>query len=230
MQDLIDSFVGALEELWARIVDYAPTFFGALVVLIIGIIISILLGKLARKLVVLSRIDRFYKRIDAKSELWGLDINFASLAEWFVKWFFYIVTLVTVVDILNIPQLNVFLERLVLYLPNVLIAIIIIVLGFIAGKLVRNIVEGSLRGFRVREDFALFLGRLSKWSILLFALMAALVQLGIAANLVQILFTGLVFMVAIAGGLAFGLGGRDHASRALDSLEDSMGRKKTPRP
>lgn len=63
-----------------------------------------------------------------------------------------------------------------------------------------------------------FLQTVGKWSVLVFAFMAAHNQLGIAAHLLQILFTGLVAMAAIAGGLAFGLGGRDQASRLLTRL------------
>ena len=71
-----------------------------------------------------------------------------------------------------------------------------------------------------------FLAGVAKWSIIVFSLMAALVQLGIAQSLIQVLFTGFVAMLAIAGGLAFGLGGREHAARVLNKLENDLTSKK----
>ncbi|MFH1535082.1 MAG: hypothetical protein ABIF80_03800, partial [Patescibacteria group bacterium] len=70
-----------------------------------------------------------------------------------------------------------------------------------------------------------FLAGIAKWSIIVFATLAALVQLGIASSLLQILFTGLVAMLAIAGGLAFGLGGRQHAEKVLVNLEKDLRKK-----
>jgi hypothetical protein len=224
MEDLYASFVNSLEELWDRIVEYAPNFFGALIVLVIGLIVSNLLGKLAGKIVRLARIDRFSESIGVRDELrvFGENFSFARLAEWIVKWFFYIVTFVMVVDILNIEQLTIFLQTLVLYLPNVLVAIIIMTVGLIVGAMLKSIVENATRGVFASDRYPFFLGSLAKWSIFIFALMAALVQLGVASELVQILFTGFVFMLAIAGGLSFGLGGREHASRVLDKVERDM--------
>lgn len=195
--------------------------------MVIGIIVSNLLGKLARKIVSFLRIDRITRRKELKDEFqdWGIDWDFPAWAEWLVKWFFYIVTFVTVVDILNIEQLTSFLERFVLYLPQVFVAIIIMAVGLVVGTMLKSIIQKASKGFFPTERPARFLGSLAKWSLFIFALMAALVQLGVAGELVQILFTGFVVMLAIAGGLAFGLGGREHASRILDRAEEELGAK-----
>ena len=223
-EELSESFMHSLDNLWASVVGYAPTFFGALLVLIIGLIISTLLGKFAGKIIALIRVDTLTERIGVKKELKnvGISLNFASLTEWLVKWFFFVVTFVAVVDILNIRQLTMFLEKLVLYLPNVLVAIAILAVGLIVGRIFKDAIDNSLKAFAVTERVATFLGSLAKWSVFVFALMAALVQLGVAADLIQILFTGFVLMLAIAGGLSFGLGGRDHASKILDWVEKEV--------
>jgi hypothetical protein len=229
-QELYESFLHSMDDLWDRIVAYAPTLLGALVVLVIGVIISIFLGKFAKKIVLFTRVDKLSEKVGLKREVKniGLNLDFATMIGWFVKWFFFIVTFVAVVDILNIEQLTSFLERLVFYLPNVLVAIVIMAVGLIVGKLLKNAVENSLKGFAVTTKVSTFLGSLAKWSIFVFALMAALVQLGVAADLIQILFTGFVVMLALAGGLAFGLGGREHASKVLDkvSKEVEAGKRK----
>lgn len=223
-EELSESFMHSLANLWASVVGYAPTFFGALLVLVIGLIISTLLGKFAGKIIALIRLDTLTERIGVKKELKnvGISLNFASLTEWLVKWFFFVVTFVAVVDILNIRQLTLFLEKFVLYLPNVLVAIAILAVGLIVGRIFKDAIDNSLKAFAVTERVATFLGSLAKWSVFVFALMAALVQLGVAADLIQILFTGFVLMLAIAGGLSFGLGGRDHASKILDWVEKEI--------
>jgi len=224
LEELGESFTQSMDNLWASVVDFAPTFFSALLVLVLGLIISNLLGKFAGKIIKLVRIDSLVDKIGVKKEVKkvGITLNFSALFEWLVKWFFYIVTFVVVVDILNIEQLTLFLERLVLYLPNVIVAIIILAVGLVIGKLLKDAVESSLKNFAFTEKVSVFLGSLAKTAVFIFALMAALVQLGVAADLIQILFTGFVLMVAIAGGLAFGLGGREHASRVLDRVETEM--------
>ena len=224
LEELGASFTESMEGLWASVVDFAPTFFSALFVLILGLIISALLGKFAGKVVALARIDNLTEKIGVKKEVKkvGISLNFSALTEWVVKWFFYIVTLVVVVDILSIEQLTSFLEKLVFYLPNVIVAIAILAVGLVVGKIFKDAVENSLKTMAFTQRVATFLGSLAKTAIFVFALLAALVQLGVAADLIQILFTGFVAMVAIAGGLAFGLGGREHASKVLNWVEGEI--------
>lgn len=224
LEELGASFTESMDNLWASVLDFAPTFFTALFVLILGLLISILLGKFAGKVITLIRVDNLTEKIGVKKEVkkLGFTLNFSALIEWIVKWFFFIVTFVVVVDILNIEQLTLFLERLVLYLPNVIVAIVILAVSLVIGKVLKDAVENSLKAFSFTEKVAAFLGSLAKTAVFIFALMAALVQLGVAADLIQILFTGFVAMLAIAGGLSFGLGGKEHASKVLDWIEKEI--------
>ena len=143
LEELYESFLSSLETLWSNLLGFLPTFFGALIVLVVGLIISTLLGKFAGKIVTLLRVDTVSKRIGLKKEAqnFGFNLDFALMIEWVVKWFFYIVTLVAVVDILNIEQLTRFLERLVLYLPNVFVAIVVLAVGLILGKMLKDGLE-----------------------------------------------------------------------------------------
>jgi hypothetical protein len=149
----------------------------------------------------------------------GTQFKVSTLIGWVVKWFFIVVTLLAVVNILNIPQVSSFLDQVLLYIPNVVVAIIILALGLIAGNFFYNVVNRAATASHMSAAAVSGLAALAKWAIVIFALMAALVQLGIAAGLIQILFTGFVAMLALAGGLAFGLGGRDKAARWLDKID-----------
>jgi len=213
-----DAVVASLQNVWYRLLDGLPTFVGALVVLIVGILVASSLGKLAKKLVEYARVDDLMARTGLLNQL-GTQFKVSVLIGWIVKWFFIITTLLAVVNILNIEQVTSFLEQVLLYIPNVIAAVIILALGLIAGNFFHNIVERATKASSMSEAAVGALSAIAKWSIVIFAFMAALVQLGIASGLIQILFTGFVAMLALAGGLAFGLGGREKASRWLDKID-----------
>ena len=151
-----------------------------------------------------------------------MHISAAGLVGWVVKWFFIIVTLIAVADILRWPQLTNFLESVALYLPNVIIAVLILLVGFILGNGLRDLVTKAVRASELPEASAGLLGTVARWAVIVFAIMATLTQLGVAADLVKILFTGLIAMLALAGGLSFGLGGKDHASLWLTKIKKEI--------
>lgn len=145
----------------------------------------------------------------------NIEVSFSGLIGWVVKWFFIIVTLVAVVDILGINQITSFFEEVLLYLPNVVAAIFILAIGIVLGKFVSDLVAKAVSASNMQANLRAMLAPTAKWAIFTFSLMAALVQLGIAPDLIRILFTGVVGMLALAGGLAFGLGGREEAAKLL---------------
>ena len=138
-----------------------------------------------------------------------------------VKWFIIIVFLVAALDVLNLSQVNSFLQGVVLlYLPNVIVAVLFLIIAAILAEIVKNIVVGSARAAGVTS--ANLAGAVAKWAIWVFAVIAALTQLGVASALIQTLFTGLVVAISLAFGLAFGLGGKDAAARAIDRVRSEV--------
>ncbi len=215
-----DAISQSLHNVWSQFLNGLPTFIAAVIVLIIGVLIASFLGKLVKKVLDMGKIDDLVDKTGINRQL-GTDISITALIAWVVKWFFIIATLLAVVNILNIEQVTSFLNQVLLYIPNVVVAIIILALGVIAGNFVYNVVNGTATASGMSKAAVDALSTISKWAVVIFALMAALVQLGIASSLIQILFTGFVAMVALAGGLAFGLGGRDKASKWLDKIDRS---------
>ncbi len=118
-----------------------------------------------------------------------------------------------------------FLQNVVLlYLPQVIVAVLIVILAAILADVVKNIVMGSARAAGVRQ--AAMAGAVAKWSIWIFATLAALNQLGVASEFWQTLFTGIVVALSLAFGLAFGLGGKEAAARTIEKLRDEMAHDK----
>mgnify|MGYP001617622362 FL=1 len=160
-----------------------------------------------------------------KCEALGLRFALSNFVGWIVKWFFIVVILIAVTDFLGWTQVTDFLSEVALYIPNVIIAVVILTVGLVMGQFVHNVVEKSIKVSGSPTPAYKPLAALSKWAIIIFALLASLVQLGVATALIQILFTGLVAMLAIAGGLAFGLGGKEKASKWLDTIEKEVSRR-----
>jgi hypothetical protein len=218
MSPTLNVFQESLLNLWTQILSALPNVLGAAVVFVAGLIIAAVLSHFVLKLVEILRLDDLAARMDLKSSLErvGLHLHVGRLFAWIVRWFFIIVALVAATNILGWDQVTDYLKQVVLFIPNVIIAVIILLAGIILGNFVRNVVKSAVEAAQLSG--ADFLSGVAKWAILVFSFMAALVQLQIAQELIRVLFTGLVAMLALAGGLAFGLGGKEHASRVLDRL------------
>jgi len=148
----------------------------------------------------------------------GTGIDSAGLVAAIVKWIVRLVVLLVAFDALGLPAVSDVMRQLLLWLPDLVVAIFVLFIGGIAARALGNVVRGATAesGFANPETLA-NVARTSVWA---FAIVVAINQLGIATNLINTLFTGFVGALAIALGLAFGLGGRDLASRTLENWYD----------
>ncbi len=215
-----DIFANALQDLWSKVLTFLPNLLVALVIFFIGLAVASALGNLTRRIVRLSRVDSLLQSTGVGTMMSdrGLSFSFADVLAWIVKWFFIVVVLIVLAETLGWTQITDFLNSIVLYIPNVIIAIIILGIGLVGGQFLHDVVERAVIASRVSNSYASALASVAKWSVTVFALFAALVQLGIAESLIQILFTGMVAALA----LAFGLGGKDKASQLLDQFGGMM--------
>ncbi|MDO8520324.1 MAG: hypothetical protein Q7T11_09230 [Deltaproteobacteria bacterium] len=214
----------ALENLWMNVASKVPNILAAIIILFLGLILATLLGRLVHRMVDYTKFDVFLHKTVGLSKLKerGMDINAAGLLGWVVKWFFIVVTFIAVADILNWDQLTSFFGMVASYIPNVLITVLILLTGFILGGGLKDIVIKGVKAADFTDASAGMVGTVARWAVIVFAFMAGLTQLGIAADLVKILFTAFVGMLALAGGLAFGLGGQEKASQWLDRIHKEI--------
>jgi hypothetical protein len=194
---------------------FIPKFLIALIIFVVGWIIAVALGKLVSQVVRTLKVDKLLQAVGLENTMSkaGMRLDSGSFIGGLVRWFFIIVFLVAAIDVLGLSQVNAFLKDVVLlYLPNVIVAALIFVM--------KRIVVGSAKAADVPS--ASLLGGVVKWAIWIFAILAALYQLGIAGVFSQTIFTGFVAMLAIAGGLAFGLGGKEAAARYIEKLKEDI--------
>ncbi|PID52188.1 MAG: hypothetical protein CR972_02790 [Candidatus Moraniibacteriota bacterium] len=224
-----NTFATSTLDMWDIVMAYTPRIVITLLVLVIGLLIAGSLGKLVKKLIKMTPIDTLIAKtgLTKKIEEAGVSYAFSDVIGWLVKWFFIIVVILTVTTMLQLTAVSVFLTDILNYIPNVIVAIIVLTVGLIIGNFVGNLVEQSIKASHMIATAAAgVLSALAKWVIVIFAIMAALSQLNIAQELIHILFTGIVAMLAIAGGLAFGLGGKDKAAEWIDNLAQENAKKR----
>lgn len=219
-----DTLVMSFQDLWSGVASFAPKLIVAIIIFVIGLLVASILGKFIEKIVNTLKVDKAFQSVGVDEMLHkgGIVLNSGAFLGGLVRWFLVIVFLVASLDIIGLNQVNEFLKNVVLgYLPNVIVASLILVVAAFIAHAMQKIVVGSAKAAGAPSTH--FLGGLTKWSIWAFAILAALYQLGIAGAFAQTLFTGFVAMVAIAGGLAFGLGGRDAASKYIETLRKDIG-------
>lgn len=226
IQTWSDVFATSLQGLWYGLTSTVPAILIAVIIFILGWLVGSTLGKAITQLVDTLKIDRFFKGagVDDMLARAGWRLHIGGFLGWIVKWFVILVFLTASLEFLGLRQVNSFIQQVVLsYLPQVFIAALVLVVGIVLAGLVKRLVSGSAMMANVRS--ANMLGSISYYAIWIFTILIALNQLGIAPQFMQILFTGIIAMIAIAGGIAFGIGGKEVAGKFLGRLHDDMSQK-----
>jgi len=219
----LDTTVMALKNLWLGFIEFIPSLIGALVVFIIGWIVALAFGKLVAEVLKKVRFNQIFEKGGWKGVLGKADIK-VDASEFIgsiIKWVLMIVFLAASIEILGFNQLTLFLTADVLpFLPNVVVAAFIFVVAVIIADVLEKVVRASIEG--VKAGYGSVAGVIVKWSILGFAILAILYQLGIGAVFMADLFKGIVAMIVIAVGLAFGLGGKEVAGEIVRDMKNKL--------
>jgi len=208
----------SLMTLWGGVALFLPQFIAAVVVFLVGWLIAELLGKLAYHVVKILHVDNALGKVGFRQawERSGFKLDTPMLFYELVKWFFVVVFLMAATNILGLVQVSEFLRTVVFYLPNVIVAAVILLIGILVAKFSEGLVKASVKAAGLMS--ANFLGALTKWAVFVFSLLVALAQLQVAGDIIKIVITGLIAASALAMGLAFGLGGVKHAEQILGDL------------
>lgn len=212
----------ALFDLWNAFVVFLPTLLGGLIVFLVGVIIGNGIAQLVEKLIDVLKIDPILEKIGFKevTDRAGVRLDSGFFVGQIVKWLIILSFLVAACNIWNLSAVGDFIRSIVNYLPNVLVAILILLAAIVLGEYLAKFVRASVAGAGLK--YQSFLGVISRWIFLIFGIIAALSQLKVASYIVNTFFTGIVAMLAIAGGLAFGLGGKELAQDLLRKFKGEM--------
>lgn len=212
----------ALQNLWTGFINFVPELIGAFVIFIIGWIVAVGVGRLVTDVLKRLRFNDVFKQGDWKKALdrAELKIDPASFIGNIFKWVLVIVFLSVAVEILGLTQFASFINGVLGYLPNVLAASLIFVVAAIIADIAEKLLRAAVEGAQV--GYGKMVGAIAKWAIWVFAIIAILEQLQIADTLVQTLYTGIIALLVVAGGIAFGLGGKDAAAEIVKDIRGKM--------
>ncbi len=222
LQIIQKELIQSLRDVAGGVAETLPKIFAALVFIILGFIFGAAVGKVVHQLVEAVKVDEWLRKagVDKFLEKAGYHLNSAAFLGWLAKMFFVIVFLIAAFDILGLTQANVLLGQVLLYIPQVIIATVILFVASIASDMLSGMVTGTTKavGSRVSQ----LLGTITRWAIWMFAVIIALSQLGVAPQYMYTIFAGFVAMLALAGGLAFGLGGKEAASALIKDIQNEV--------
>lgn len=194
-----------------------PRIIGFLLIIIIGWFIS---GLLAAGVAALLRAVRF-NDLAQSSGLAGFVRNMgvkkdtSGLLADIVKWFVRLIVLVVAFDALGLPAVSDVLQQFLLWIPNLVVAVVVLVIAGLAANALGNLIRGATAqaGFD-NPDMLATIARVAVWA---FGIVVAVNQIGVAQALVNTLFMGFIGALALAAGLAFGLGGRETAGQIVEN-------------
>lgn len=211
----------------ANLGGYLPQFLAGLILLFVGLVVAALLKEAVIRFLKILRVEEWFRSVtdwfnQVRSDT-GVKRNvWPNLLAELVRWTVVILFLVPAAEAWGFPKVTELLNQFLFYIPNVFVAVVIGFIGLVIANLVHDLVIHTSKGLGSSQEK--LLGTVARYAIVFFTALVVLNQLGVAADLIRILFTGIVAMLAIAGGLAFGLGGQDSAKKALDEFLRRVGR------
>jgi len=207
---------------------FIPKLLGFLVILLIGWIVAASLSRAVTFLLKKVGFDGFANRIGLTTleQRMGVRLDPAATLGKIVYWFVFLIFLVPAVDALGLTTVSSLLGQIVGYVPNVFVAVLVLFLGTLLANFAADMVRGVTASTNIGNPNVF--AAITRYAILGFVSLIALYQLQIAPAIIQTLFTAIVGALALAFGLAFGLGGRETAQHLLARGENTLSNASLP--
>src|SRR6266567_112171 len=199
-----------------------PKLIGFLLILLVGWFVARALEKGILWLLGRVGFEHFSNRIGLTRLQQRMNISMGAigLIGRIIFWLVFLIFLVPAVETLGLTTVSNLLNQIIDYIPNVLVAILVLFLGTLLATFISDVIRGAMSGTTIGN--ANVYANIARYAIMGFAILIALYQLQIAPAIIQTLFTAIVGALALAFGLAFGLGGREAAQRWLARGETSL--------
>ena len=220
MQQQLDIFVASLTSFWTQLASFVPQLLAALVLLFLGWLFANLLRSGLAKLLDVLKFDELALKtgIEAFLKQGNIHISLSRLLANLVYWLVILVVIVTVANSLGLHAVAELFNRVVLYLPNIIVAILVLVFGILIARFINRLVFAYLNNIGV--EGALTISTFSEYAVVVFVIFMALEQLQIGTQLLTAAFQIAFGAIGLAFAIAFGLGGRDWAAGIIKKISD----------
>ncbi len=218
-----DVIASSFNDLFSGVLVFVPKLIFAFLVFFIGLVVAVFVGRVIAQAIRALRIDHVLRSLGLEEyfDRAGFRMDSGAFIGGLVKWFFILVFLMAALSVLELTAVTSFLGDAVLtYLPNVIVAAFVLMIAAVLGDVASSVAAGAARAAKIPS--AGLVGAVVRWAIWIFAILAALTQLGIFRELIIVVVQATVYMLALAGGLAFGLGGKDAAARFIDKMSKEV--------
>jgi len=211
-----------IQPFLSQLVAFIGNLVLAIVVFLIGYLISVGIGKLITEILKSIKFNNLFEKEGWRRALQraNIDVNPAEFIGAIFKWVFVVVSLLLAVDVLNLTSFASFLNQVLLYLPNVVVAVLIFIVAIVISDIVEKVVRATVE--RLKVGYGYVAASIVKWAIWIFTFLLILDLVLPKSLLIKTLYTSIVYGVVAAlslgAGLAIGLGGKDTAGKIIDDI------------
>ena len=222
ISDWSSTTIDSVSGYWSRIVDFTPKIIGAIIIIAIGLIIARILKWAVVTILEAIKIQSFFDRIHMTDLMKkaGISLKSEEISGEFIKWLTIVIFLIPSAKTLGLDSISGLLEKLLLFIPNVIISALIILIGTLIANLISQLVKAASASIGATSSKVL--AALTRYVIYIFIAFAAFFQLNVPTYLISVMFTGLIAAIAISAGLAFGLGGQNAAADLIKKLREDF--------
>ncbi len=217
MRNFIDRMiVQPLQDFYLKLRDFLPNLFSALAIFVIGLVLAWAVKAVIVRVFKLLKLDKLFSRLGITESLQKLAVKdtptkfIGRIFYWLIVVIFFIIALTA----LRLPAVDQLLERFLIYLPNVFIAALLLIIGLLIGNFLGRAALIASVNAGIKQSG--LLSRAVKTTVVLFAFVMVMEQLGVGRQAVLAAFTIVFGGLVLALALAFGLGGKDIARSLLE--------------
>lgn len=205
-----------------QLVSFIANLILAIIVFIIGYLISIGIGRLIAELLKSVQFNKLFEKEGWRKALQraNIEVNPSEFIGAIFKWVFVVVSLLIAVDVLRLTAFAGFLTQVLDYLPNVVVAVLVFVVAIVISDIVEKVVRATVE--RLKVGYGYIVSSIVKWAIWVFTFFLILDQLLPQSLLIKTLYTSIVYGIvgalALGLGLAIGLGGKDTVAKIISDM------------
>lgn len=220
MQQQLDIFVASLASFWTQLAGFVPQLIAALILLFLGWILANIARSAIGKVLDTLKFDELGKKtgIEAFMRQGNVNLTLSRLIANLIYWIILLVVIVTVANSLGLTTVAELFNKVVFYLPNIIVAILVLVFGVMVARFINRVAFAYLSNMGV--DAALTISTLAEYAVIIFVVFVALEQLQIGTHLLVSAFQIGFGAIGLAFALAFGLGGKDWAAGMIKRLTE----------